>query len=279
MTASDPLIEASNLTVAFPARTGLTRAVDGISFTAGRERLAIVGESGSGKSTVCRALLGLLPARAQVSADFLRFDGRNLLDLSRRDWRTIRGARVGLVMQDPKYALNPVMSVGAQVAEVFRFRKNLDRSVAWEKAVGALAAVGIDNPARVAKLYPHEVSGGMGQRVMIAAMLALDPDLLIADEPTSALDATVAAQVLALIEALVARREMGLILVSHNLGLVGRFCDRVLVMLRGQIIETIHAHDLEQARHPYTRALLAARPRLDRRAAHPPTLDRDMVPS
>ena len=222
-------------------------------------------------------MLGLLHGSTQVSADVLTFDGRSLLGLSRHDWRAIRGAQVGLIMQDPKYSLNPVMSVGAQVAEVFRFRKNFGRSAAWAKAVDALAAVGIIDPERVARLYPHEVSGGMGQRVMIAAMLALDPDLLIADEATSALDATVAAQVLALIDALVARRGMGLILVSHDLGLVGRFCDRVLVMLRGRIVETIEACDLSQAHHPYTRALLAAQPRLDRPVTELPTLDRNLA--
>ncbi len=268
------LIEARNLAVAFP---GPVRAVDGISFTVGRERLAIVGESGSGKSTVCRAILGLLPPPAVVTAERLAFSGETLLGLSPRGWRSIRGVRIGLIMQDPKYSLNPVMRVGDQVAEVFRFRKGFGRKAAWGRAVAALASIGIHDPERVARLYPHEVSGGMGQRVMIAAMLALDPELLMADEVTSALDATVAAQVLALIEDLVARRGMGLILVSHDLALVGRFCDRVLVMYKGRIVETLDARRLEQASHPYTQALLAARPRLDRPVAELSTLRRDLV--
>ena len=275
MSAARPLIEASGLAVTFSSPSGLVKAVGGVSFTVGRERRGIVGESGSGKSTACRALLGLAGASAKVTAERLTFDGQDLLGLSPRGWRKIRGRRAGLIMQDPKYSLNPVLTVGAQIAEVFRFRKGLGRTSAWAKTVEVLASVGIHEPDRVATLYPHAVSGGMGQRVMIAGMLALDPDLLIADEATSALDATVAAQVLALLEALVARRGMGLILVSHDLGLVGRFCDRVIVMYRGRIVEAIDAGQLENARHAYTRALLLARPRLDRPVAELPTLDRD----
>jgi peptide/nickel transport system ATP-binding protein len=277
MTPVRPLVEAQGLTVTFLTPSGQVQAVNRVSFNAGRERLGIVGESGSGKSTICRALLGLLPNRVRVSADVLTFDGQSLLELTPRDWRAIRGARIGLIMQDPKFSLNPVMSVGAQVAEVYRFRKGFGRAAGWTKAVEALAAVGIHEPESVARLYPHEVSGGMGQRVMIAAMLALDPDLLIADEATSALDATIAAQVLALIDGLVVRRGMGLILISHDLGLVGRFCDRVLVMRSGQVVETLEARSLDNARHPYTRALLAARPRLDCAMDVLPTVQRNIA--
>ncbi len=272
MTEFRPLIAAHGLTVTFSGPSGPIRAVDDISFEAGRERLGIVGESGSGKSTVCRALLGLLGPSAGVSAEHLSFDGQDLLKLSPRGWREIRGLRAGLIMQDPKYSLNPVLTVGTQIAEVFRFRKGMDRVAAWARAVDSLAEVGIHDANRVVRLYPHEVSGGMGQRVMIAAMLALGPDLLIADEATSALDATVAARVLALLDDLVTRHGMGLILVSHDLGLVGRFCDRVLVMYRGRIVEVVEAGRLEHACHPYTRALLAARPRLDCPVAELPTL-------
>jgi peptide/nickel transport system ATP-binding protein len=275
MTGHRPLIDAQALTVTFATASGPVSAVRSVSFALGRERLGIVGESGSGKSTVCRALLGLLPPKTRVSADVLTFDGQNLLGLSRNSWRTIRGARIGLIMQDPKYSLNPIMSVGAQVAEVYRFHKGYGRAAAWTMTIDALAAVGIHEPERVAKLHPHQVSGGIGQRVMIASMLALDPDLLIADEATSALDATIAAQVLALIDDLVVRRGMGLLLVSHDLGLVGRFCDRVLVMRDGQIVEMLEARSLEHARHSYTKALLAARPRLDRRVDILPTVRRD----
>ena len=257
---SGPLLEVADLHVRFvPARQA---AVAGVSFAMGRERLAIVGESGSGKSLVGRSILRLLPQGASMTARTLRFDGVDLLAAGDREMRALRGRRIGLVLQDPKFSLNPMMTIGAQIAEAFRAHRRVSARDARERALAALEAVRIADPARVYALHPHEVSGGMGQRAMIAMMLAPDPDLLIADEPTSALDATSALQVLAILDDLVSRRGMGLVFISHDLGLVASFCDRVLVMRQGQVVESCRAAELGRARDPYTRRLLAAQPRL-----------------
>ncbi len=269
------LVEVGNLRVAFPTPSGPVAAVRGVSFTLGREKLGIVGESGSGKSLTARAVLKLLPRQAVVAADRLAFDGIDVLSASERAMRTIRGRRAGLVLQDPKYSLNPIMTAGDQVAEAWRARKGDTRRQARAAAVDLLAQVRIRAPAEVAGLYPHELSGGMGQRVMIAMMLAPDPELLIADEPTSALDATVQADILRLIDDLVARRGMGLLLISHDLPMVGHFCDRVAVMYAGRVVEELGAGDLPRARHPYTRGLLRCMPSLARPRATLPTLARD----
>jgi peptide/nickel transport system ATP-binding protein len=194
-----------------------------------------------------------------MSADRLAFDGIDLLAADAREMRRLRGRRIGLVLQDARHALNPVMTVGAQIAEAFRAHRRLSAREARERALAMLEVVRIDAPARVAALYPHEVSGGMGQRAMIAMMLASDPDLLIADEPSSALDVTVQLEVLRLLDELVSRRGMGLLFISHDLDLVASFCDRVLVMQQGAIVESCPANELGTARHPYTRRLLASR--------------------
>ncbi len=269
------LIEARNLRVAFPSPTGPVEAVRGVTFTLGREKLGIVGESGSGKSLSARAALRLLPQTARVTADRLAFDGIDVLAASERQMRAIRGRRAGLVLQDPKYSLNPVMRVGQQVEEAWSISHKGGRRERHEAAVELLAQVQIRDPARVARLYPHELSGGMGQRVMIATMLAPDPELLVADEPTSALDATVQAEILRLMEELVSRRGMGLMLISHDLPLVGHFCDRVAVMYAGRIVEELAAGELARAEHPYTRGLLACLPSLTRPTARLPVLRRD----
>ena len=273
MTAA--LLEVENLRVAYPAREGgFTEVVRGVSFTLGRERLGIVGESGSGKSQTGRAILGLTAPGGRVSADTLRFAGRDLLTLSPRERRSLRGGRIAMVLQDPKFSLNPVMSIGAQIVETLRAHRIVSRRAARERALEALAAVQIDDPERVYALYAHEVSGGMGQRAMIAMMLIAEPELLIADEPTSALDVTVQLQVLAILDKLVAERGMGLVLISHDLRLVSSFCDRVLVMYAGRVVEQVAAADLAHARHPYTQGLLNCLPQLGA-ARHPlPTLDR-----
>jgi peptide/nickel transport system ATP-binding protein len=237
-------------------------ALSGIAFAMGRERLGIVGESGSGKSLTARSILRLLPPGAVMSARRLAFDGIDLLAAGEAELRALRGRRIGLVLQDPRFSLNPVMSVGRQIAEACRAHSRIAAREARDKALAMLEAVRIREPQRVFELYPHEISGGMGQRVMIAMMLAPDPDLLIADEPTSALDVTVAMEVLAVLDEQVNRRGMGLIFISHDLDLVSGFCDRVLVMERGRIVESCPAAALESAQHPYTRRLLAARPRL-----------------
>ncbi|HTO84120.1 MAG TPA: ABC transporter ATP-binding protein [Methylomirabilota bacterium] len=270
-----PLLQVDDLHVSYQGRTGPVAAVRGISFALERERLGIVGESGSGKSTIGRAVLGLLPPTATVTAQTLRFHGTDLLRASERSLREIRGRRISMVLQDPKYSLNPVMTVGRQIAESYRVHTRAPAAEARRRALEMLDAVRIDKPERVYDLYPHEVSGGMGQRVMIAMMLVPEPELLIADEPTSALDVTVQAQLLVLINELIARRGMGLILISHNLNLVASFCDRVVVMYAGRIMETCRASELDRARHPYTKGLLACRPLLDRAQADLPQLARD----
>jgi peptide/nickel transport system ATP-binding protein len=269
------MLAIENLRVAFPTRTGLALAVRGVSLEVGREKLGIVGESGSGKSTLGRAVLRLLPPSARITADRLTFEDVDLLRASKAQWRELRGGRIGMVLQDPKYSLNPVMRVGAQIAECLSDHQGLRGRRARRRVLELLADVRIRDPERVARAYPHELSGGMGQRVMIAMMLAGEPDLLIADEPTSALDVTVQLQVLAILDDLVSKRGMGLIFISHDLELVATFCDRVAIMYAGRIVEVCRAKELHAARHPYTQGLLGCLPRLDRPAERLPVLSRD----
>ena len=269
-----PLLSVDNLRVSFPTHGGRVKVVKGISFTLGRERLGIVGESGSGKSMTGRAILRLIRKPGQVTADKLEFDGLDLRTQTERQMRDIRGARISMVMQDPKFSLNPVMTVGAQIAEALVTHRKLRRSEVTERTHAMLEAVRIHDPKRVAGLYPHEVSGGMGQRIMIAMMLIPEPELLIADEPTSALDVSVQAQVLDIIDDLVTQKGMGLILISHDLNLVSRYCDRILVMNAGRVVEECAAGELANAQHPYTRGLLAAMPTINESRAELPVLDR-----
>jgi peptide/nickel transport system ATP-binding protein len=269
------LVDIQNLRVAFPTPTGFSEAVRGVSLRLGAEKLGIVGESGSGKSLTARALLRLLPGSARITADTLAFDGIDILTSSERAMRRIRGKRAGLILQDPKYALNPVMTAGQQIAEAWRTHKGGSKRHAMAAAIDLLDQVRIRDPHRVASAYPHELSGGMGQRVMIAMMLAPDPELLIADEPTSALDATVQAEILRLMDELVTSRGMGLLLISHDLPLVGRFCDRVIVIYAGQVMEELAAGNLAHANHPYTRGLLDCLPSLSHPKPRLPTLQRD----
>jgi peptide/nickel transport system ATP-binding protein len=269
------LVDIEDLRIAFPTPTGFSEAVRGVSLRVGAEKLGIVGESGSGKSLTARALLRLLPSSAQITAKTLTFDGIDILTANERAMRRIRGKRAGLILQDPKYALNPVMTAGQQIAEAWRTHKGGSKRAAAEAAIDLLDQVRIRDPRRVADAYPHELSGGMGQRVMIAMMLAPDPELLIADEPTSALDATVQAEILRLMEDLVTRRGMGLLLISHDLPLVGRFCDRVVVMYAGHILEELQADRLAHAQHPYTQGLLDCLPALSHPKPRLPTLHRD----
>lgn len=264
MSASDaPLLEVEGLNVTFTGGRTPMRAVRNVSFSLRRERLGIVGESGSGKSTTGRALLGLLPVTAKVEAVRMTFEGKDLLRLSPQGWRELRGRRMSMVMQDPKFSLNPVIKVGDQIMETLRLHKRVSSAEAKRQALAMLEAVRIRDPERVFELHPHQLSGGMGQRVMIAAMLIAEPDLLIADEPTSALDVTVQNQVLRILDDLVTARGMGLIFISHNLTVIASFCDRVLVMYGGRVVEELPARDLQRANHPYTRALLASAPDLD----------------
>ncbi|UXN73310.1 ABC transporter ATP-binding protein [Devosia sp. A8/3-2] len=268
------LLKVENLRVSFPTHRGRVEVVKGISFTLGRERLGIVGESGSGKSMTGRAILKLIRKPGLVTADKLEFEGIDLTAQSEKQMRSVRGARISMVMQDPKYSLNPVMTVGEQIAEALVTHQKLPRREIEARIIAMLEAVRINDPQRVAKLYPHEVSGGMGQRVMIAMMLIPEPELLIADEPTSALDVSVQAQVLDIIDDPVTRKGMGLILISHDLNSVSRYCDRILVMNSGVVVEECAAGELANAKHPYTRGLLAAMPTINESRDELPVLDR-----
>ena len=268
------LLSVQNLRVTFDTETGPVEAVRGVSFTLNRERLGIVGESGSGKTMTGRAVLRLIRPPGRIEADHMVFDGHDLAGASESQMRALRGRRIAMVMQDPKFSLNPVMRVGAQLMEGLRQRDHASKAEARAKALAALEAVQIRNPDRVMDAYPHELSGGMGQRVMIAMMLIPGPDLLIADEPTSALDVTVQAEVLSILDALVRDRGMGLIFISHDLRLVARFCDRVLVMFKGRIVEELAAADLMHAKHPYTQGLLNCLPRIGGSREALPSLDR-----
>ncbi|WP_137388744.1 ABC transporter ATP-binding protein [Rhodoligotrophos defluvii] len=270
------LLTVEDLHVRFHLRRGTVEAVRGVSFTLGRERLGIVGESGSGKSQTGRAILGLVRPPGEITAKRLTFDGIDLLKAPSRQLRALRGSRMTMVMQDPKYSLNPVMTVGRQMVEAYRaHNRKAGRSEALDRSAAMLQAVKLHDPARVMALYPHELSGGMGQRVMIAMMLITEPDLLIADEPTSALDVTTQLEVLRILDELVAERGMGLIFISHDLELVASFCDRVLVMYAGKVVETLPSGDLHAAQHPYTRGLMGCLPKLVGDSHPLPVLKRD----
>ncbi|GAC1044573.1 ABC transporter ATP-binding protein [Rhizobium sp. No.120] len=268
------LLTVENLRVRYPTRTGVIDAVRGVSFTLGRERLGIVGESGSGKSQTGRAIMGLTPPHGIVTADTLDFSGIDLLSISARERRSLRGKRIAMVLQDPKYSLDPVMTIGKQITETLRTHEKISKAEARDRALAMLEAVQIRDPARVYDLHPHEVSGGMGQRVMIAMMLIAGPELLIADEPTSALDVTVQLDVLKIMDKLVSERGMGLIFVSHDLRLVSSFCDRVIVMYAGKVVEELKASELNNAQHPYTRGLLNCMPVIGENRHPLPVLDR-----
>ena len=272
---SVPLLEVDDLRVSFVNGKQVTDAVRGVSFSLGKEKLAIVGESGSGKSTVGRALLKLHPASAQIHANRLRFAEVDLLKASEAHMREVRGKRMSMIMQDPKYSLNPVVCVGDQVAEAYLAHHKVSRQEARERVLAMFDVVRIRQPQRVYHLYPHEVSGGQGQRIMIAMMLITRPEMVIADEPTSALDVSVRLQVLAMLDDLVQERGLGLIFISHDINLVRSFCDRVLVMYAGRVVESIAACDLDQAQHPYTRGLLNALPDIGNRRDRLPVMVRD----
>ena len=257
-----PLLDVEGLSVAYRTQRGLLHALDNVGFSIGRGQvLGLVGESGSGKSTVVLALLGLLGEAARVSAQRATFDGIDLLQLA----ATLRGRRIGTVFQDPSAALNPALTIGLQVAEPMLVHRRLPRADAFARATELLAELGIPRAAQVMRAYPHQLSGGMKQRVVIATALAAEPDLLLLDEPTTALDVTIEAQILDLLEELRVRRGIAMLLVSHNLGLVERICDRLVVLYAGRTVETGSAAEiLAKPRHPYTRGLLAALPRPDR---------------
>jgi peptide/nickel transport system ATP-binding protein len=264
-----------DLRVRFHTAHRVVDAVRGVSFTVAHEKVGIVGESGSGKSITARAILRLLPPQAQVTAKTLRFQEIDLLASTERQMLNVRGRRISMIMQDPKFALDPVMRVGDQIAEAIPADRRGSRAQDRERVLAMLDSVHIRDPKRVFELYPHEVSGGMGQRIMIAMMLMPEPSLLIADEPTSALDVTVRMRVLAILDELAAQRDLGLIFISHDLNLVASFCDRVLIMYAGRIVEECVASELAHAQHPYTRGLLASLPRVGDTRTRLPVLTRD----
>lgn len=266
-----------DLTITFPTPRGLVQVVKSLSFDMGTERIGIVGESGSGKSMTARAILGLVRHPGIVQAKQLSFNNQDLRQLSPKQWRAIRGRRIAMIMQDPKFSLNPVQRVGPQIAESALLHHVFSRKQQRHKVLAMLENVGIDYPERIYKAYPHHLSGGIGQRVMIAAMLMSEPELLIADEPTSALDVMVRGQVLDVIDEQVRQRGMGLLMISHDLSMVANFCDRVLVMYQGEIVDSCAAKDLYQSTHPYTQGLLNCLPRAENRHQPLKTLNREAI--
>ncbi|WP_244370797.1 ABC transporter ATP-binding protein [Rahnella sp. ChDrAdgB13] len=271
-------LTAKDLTIYLPGERPL-ELVKSLSFSVGQERVALVGESGSGKSLTARALMGLLPNPCKLRASELTLGDNDLTTLKEREWSRLRGNRVSMVMQDPKHALNPTQKIGKQVEEPLRLHTRLGRKERQEKVADMLNAVGLPNPAFLQQQYPHQLSGGMGQRVMLAIALINDPQWLIADEPTSALDFDMREQVLGLIERLVEQRNMGLILISHDLQQVAHHCERVLVMYKGELLDELPADQLAQATHPYTHTLWSCRPSKFTHGERLPVLDRALLAS
>jgi len=261
-----PLLVVDDLHTHFRTPRGRVHAVDGVSFALSRGRtLGIVGESGCGKSVLSRTIMGLLPSNAQVPAESrVLFDGRDLRHLSERALREVRGRHMAMIFQDPMTSLNPVMTCGAQIAEALMYHLGLGRRAARDRAIALLASVGIPEPDRRVDHYPHQLSGGMRQRVAIAIALSCEPQLLIADEPTTALDVTVQAEILDLLQQQQRSRNMALILITHDLGVVAGRTDEVAVMYAGRIVERAATATLfAETRMPYTEALLRSIPRLD----------------
>ena len=271
------LLEASELSVGFETdgrRSVRVPVVEELSFTLERGRtLALVGESGCGKSVTALALLGLLPPQARVTGGRIRFEGADLLALDEDAFARLRGDRLAMIFQEPMSALNPVFSVGWQIEEALALHRSLDARTRRARAEAALAAVGIPDPAARLRDYPHQLSGGMRQRVMIAMAIACEPDLLVADEPTTALDVTIQAQIVDLLLDLQERLGSAMLFISHVFGVVSHVSDEIAVMYAGRVVEAGAAADvIERARHPYTRALLATTPRIDRTLARLPAI-------
>jgi len=265
----EPLLEITGLSVHFPTDDGLVRAVDSVSYTIGEgETLGIVGESGSGKSVSSMAILGLLPKRAIITGS-VKFRGRQLIGLPNQQMQPIRGARIAMIFQDALTALNPVYKVGDQIAEIITAHNKVPKAQLEQRVIRQLELVGIPNPTERANQYPHEFSGGMRQRAMIAMAIANEPDLVIADEPTTALDVTIQAQVLEVMERIKQRTSSAIALITHDLGVIAGVADRVVVMYAGRVVETGNVDQLFYTpHHPYTEGLLASLPRLDRRAGN-----------
>jgi oligopeptide/dipeptide ABC transporter ATP-binding protein len=261
----EPLLQIRDLSTVFTTRSGKARAVDNVSLTLNAgETLCIVGESGCGKSVTALSVAGLVPYPGEVVSGEVLLGGVDLRKMSPAETAKVRGNRLSMIFQDPSSALNPVHTVGRQIAEVYRLHKNMDAKQAEQAAERLLAAVSIPDPARRMKAYPHEMSGGMAQRIMIAMALACQPEVLIADEPTTALDVTIQAQILDLMRALQADYGTAIILITHDLGVVAEMADHVAVMYAGQIVEYADVRTLfKSPRHPYTQALLRSIPSMD----------------
>ncbi|ADU62771.1 MAG: ABC transporter ATP-binding protein [Pseudodesulfovibrio sp.] len=270
---SDTLLDIRGLTTRFSSPQGIAKAVDTVSLSLMQgETLAVVGESGCGKTVLALSILGLVPdPPGRVTDGSVLYQGRDLLDMDESELRRIRGNQISMIFQEPMTALNPVFRIDDQIAEPLRLHQRLDRRAALAGAVDALALVGIPNPAKVARAYPHELSGGMRQRVMIAMALACNPAILIADEPTTALDVTVQAQIIDLMNDLKARMNGSLMLITHDLGVVARMAGRVAVMYAGKVVELCDVGPLfAKPLHPYTQGLLASVPVLgDRTELNP----------
>lgn len=259
------LLEVTDLRTEFITDSGVIRAVDGVSLSVRQgEALGIVGESGCGKSITSLSIMQLLPKRiGRVASGEVRFKGKDMLKLSRREIRQVRGNRMAMIFQEPMTSLNPVFKIGKQISESARYHLKLGKKEAWERSVDMLRKVGIPRPERIAEQYPHQLSGGMRQRVMIAMAMVCSPQLLIADEPTTALDVTIQAQILDLMRELQRTENMAIMMITHDLGVVAEMCDRVMVMYAGQVVEETDVKTLfSNPKHPYTRGLLASLPQL-----------------
>jgi len=275
------LLQVENLRTHFITQEGAVRAVDGVSLEIPRGRtVALVGESGCGKTVTALSILRLVPAPGRIVADRILLEDRNLLTLSDRQMRTVRGNRIAMIFQEPMSSLNPVLTVGGQIVEALRLHRRLGARAARRRAIELLERVGIPAPAQRFREYPHQMSGGMRQRVMLATALACEPDLLIADEPTTALDVTVQAQILDLLRDLQGHSGLAIVLITHDLGVVAEFADEVCVMYAGRIVERAPVERLfADPRHPYTRGLLRSTPRLSANAdSHARTTRLEVIP-
>ena len=280
---AEAILEVRNLRTSFPTETGLIHAVDNISFNVRRgEAVALVGESGCGKSVTAMSIMRLVAQPGRITGGEVRFKGKDLASLSERQMREVRGNDIAMVFQEPMTSLNPVFKIGAQVAEAIRIHRKVSKKEAWKRAGDMLELVSIADPIKRLDDYPHQLSGGMRQRVMIAMALSCDPELLIADEPTTALDVTIQAQIMELLAGLQKRLGLAVLLITHDLGVVAEFCERVIVMYTGRIVEEAPVGELfANPAHPYTRGLLKSLPTVNaakRDAPHRLPTIKGMVP-
>jgi len=261
----EKILTVKHLGVSFHIENGKASVINDVSFSVGKaETVAVVGESGSGKSMTSLSILGLIPSPGKIDKGEIIFDHQDLLKLKKKNMRTIRGKDIAMIFQEPMTALNPVFKIGNQMSEVFKYHQKLSKTEIKVKIINSLKKAGIANPERVICQYPHQLSGGMRQRVMIAMALSCNPKLLIADEPTTALDVTIQAQILELLKDIKKNSDTGIILITHDLGVVAEIADKVVVMYAGEVVEEASVFDIfAQPKHPYTRALIRSIPQLD----------------